>query len=252
MTNIDPEVLKKLRRASKQDPYNLYIAALYLEARAAKGEQIQTEARMLAEKVLERPTSSYSGISPLLRVYRSYISKDEAVKLAEEALRRHPDSRYLRRSAAICHVKKILSKDYKPEINPEINRVIGLWEKMMGSYQEPSLKNQITLASIYAKVNKEKADQIYKELLEREDLDPAPKQMLYNCYAKHLYFNGNDSRRSTEFHVKAAVIPEESMYRQSSITELEKTLGRNKDPEMCRRIKELLTRLENQPEIQNQ
>ncbi|XP_047230679.1 interferon-induced protein with tetratricopeptide repeats 5-like isoform X2 [Girardinichthys multiradiatus] len=248
------ERLEMLRSARERDPDNLYIAALYLEARAAKVEHIQTEARMLAEKVLERPASSYSGISPLLRLYRNYISKDEAVKLAEEALRRHPDSRYLKRSAAICHVKKILSKDYKPENNPapEINRAIGLWEKMMDAYQEPSLKNQITLADLYAKVDKEKADQIYKELLGREDLDPAGKQRLYNHYAKHLYFNGKDSRRSTEFHMKAAEIPEESNYRQKSITELKKTSGRNKDPEMCRRIKELLTRLGYLPETQNQ
>ncbi|KAK5615685.1 hypothetical protein CRENBAI_023368 [Crenichthys baileyi] len=51
--------------------------------------------------------------------------------------------------------------------------------------------------------------------------------------------------------MKAAEIQEESMYRQKSITELEKISGRNKDPEMCRRIKDLLTRLRNQPEKQN-
>ncbi|MEQ2173602.1 hypothetical protein GOODEAATRI_033690 [Goodea atripinnis] len=67
------ERLEMLRSARERDPNNLYIAALYLEARAANGEHIQTEARMLAKKVLERPASSYSGISPLLRLYRKYI-----------------------------------------------------------------------------------------------------------------------------------------------------------------------------------
>ncbi|MEQ2305029.1 hypothetical protein AMECASPLE_033314 [Ameca splendens] len=246
------ERLETLRSARKRDPDNLCVAALYLEARAAHGEQIQDEARSLAEKLKERPVSSYNGISPLLRLYRKFKSELNADETSEEAQRQTQS----KRSAAEGLTKKIFSKDYKPD---EINEAIRLWEEVIGAdpkskfdLQEKTLEDKITLASIYAKVDKEKADQIYKDLLGREDLDPAEKQMLYNHYAKHLYFIRNDSRRSTEFHMKAAEIPEESMYRQKSITELEKTLGRNRDPEMCRRIRELLTRLRNQPETQNQ
>ncbi|XP_047230680.1 interferon-induced protein with tetratricopeptide repeats 1-like [Girardinichthys multiradiatus] len=246
------ERLEMLRSASKQDPDNLCVAALYLEARAAKGEHIQDEARSLAEKLKERPASSYNGINPLLRLYRKFKSEVNADETSEEAQRQTQS----KRSAAEGLTKKIFSNNYQPD---EINEAIRLWKEVIGAdpkskfdLQEKTLEDQITLASIYAKVEKEKADQIYEELLKREDLDPAGKQILYNRYAKHLYFISNDSRRSTEFHMKAAEIPEESRYRQSSIMELKKTSGRNKDPEMYRRIKELLARLGNQPETQNQ
>ncbi|MEQ2195954.1 hypothetical protein XENOCAPTIV_020990, partial [Xenoophorus captivus] len=241
------ERLETLRSARERDPNNLCVAALYLEARAAHGVQIQDEARSLAEKLKERPASSYNGISPLLRLYRKFKSEVNADETSEEAQRQTQS----KRSAAEGLTKKIFSQDYKPD---EINEAIRLWEEVISADPKSKfgLEDQITLATLYAKVDKEKADQIYKELLGREDLDPAAKQMLYNLYAKHLFFIGKDIRRSTEFHMKAAEIPVESMYRHKSITELEKTLVRNKDPEMCRRIRDLLTRLRNQPETQNQ
>ncbi|MEQ2172958.1 hypothetical protein GOODEAATRI_026697, partial [Goodea atripinnis] len=241
------ERLETLRSARERDPDNLCVAALYLEAQAAHGEQIQDEARSLAEKLKERPASSYNGINSLLRLYRKFKSEVNADETSEEAQRQTQS----KRSAAEGLTKKIFSKDYKPD---EINEAIRLWKEVIGAdpkskfdLQEFSLEDQITLANLYSKVDKEKADQIYKDLLGREDLDPAGKQMLYHRYAKHLYFNGNDSRGSTESHMKAAEIPEESMYRQRSITELKKTLGKSKDPEMCKSIEELLTRLGYQP-----
>uniref|UniRef100_A0A3B3XHU0 Uncharacterized protein n=1 Tax=Poecilia mexicana TaxID=48701 RepID=A0A3B3XHU0_9TELE len=256
---LEPEVFERLRSAKERDPGNLYVAALYLEAKAANGENVQDEARELAGRVLERPPSSYNGIRPLLRLYRNKISKDEAVEIAEKALEKHPDSRYFKKSAAICHMKRILNPDRR-EPKPSrsvINRAISLWEEMIAAYDDSSLRHQITLAQLYAKLDKEKAEQIYKELLEQKDLDPAEKQMLYNFYAKHLFFIKYNSRESTEYHMRAAEIQEESKYRHASITELKKTLTketsrRNGDADLCKRIKELLARLGIQPETQNQ
>ncbi|KAM4738911.1 interferon-induced protein with tetratricopeptide repeats 2-like [Anableps anableps] len=250
MKNMEPGVFEALRSAKERDPENLYVAALHLEARAAKGEQIQDEARVLVRKVLERPASIYSGISPLLRLYRNHISKDEAVKLAKKALRRHPDSQYLKRSAAICYMKRILSKNWETKPSRSMTkRAISLWEEMIAAYGEHVARDQTTLANLYAQLNTDKAEQIYQELLEREDLDPAGKQMLYNCYSNFLFFNRNERYRSIEYQMRAAEIQVESMYLQRSIRELQKTLARSKDPELCRRIREILR---NQPETQNQ
>ncbi|XP_054915810.1 interferon-induced protein with tetratricopeptide repeats 1-like [Poeciliopsis prolifica] len=242
---LEPEVFERLRSAKERDPGNLYVAALYLEAKAAKGEQIQGEARELAARILQRPPSSYHGMRPLLRLYRNQISKDEAVQLAEDALRRHPDSRYFKKSAAICHMKRILNPDHqepKPS-HDAVNRAISLWEEMIAAYGEASVKQQITLAELQAKLDKEKAHGIYKELLEREDLDQAEKQMLYNCYAKHLYFVRKESRESTVYHLRAAEIQVESNYGESSIRELEKSIRRNRNPELFGEIENLLTNL---------
>uniref|UniRef100_A0A3Q2CQ83 Uncharacterized protein n=1 Tax=Cyprinodon variegatus TaxID=28743 RepID=A0A3Q2CQ83_CYPVA len=242
MSEITPDVLESLRSATERDPENLYVAALYLEARAAKGERIQKEAQALAERVLMRSPSFYSGMRPLLRLYRHYISKDEAVELAEKALKRHPDSRVLKRSAAICYMKKILSADCKHNTPREtITRAISLWEERIVLFEESKLRVQTTLADLYAKVDMEKADQIYEEMLNREDLPLAEKQMLYNYYAKYLFFNRKDSPRSAEYLMMAVKIPEESIYRRLSITHLKKILKRSINPELQERIEELLT-----------
>ncbi|XP_015249608.1 PREDICTED: interferon-induced protein with tetratricopeptide repeats 1-like [Cyprinodon variegatus] len=154
MNKMTPDVLEKLRSATERDPENLFVAVLYLEARAAKGEQIRNEAIRLAEKVLERSTSRYNGITPLLRLYRKYMSKDEAIELAEEALKRHPDSRVLKRCAAICYVKKIFSPGFDPNTSSgTITRAITLWEEMLELYGESKLKDQITLRNLYAKLD---------------------------------------------------------------------------------------------------
>ncbi|XP_017159797.1 interferon-induced protein with tetratricopeptide repeats 2-like isoform X1 [Poecilia reticulata] len=249
---LEPEVFERLRSAKERDPGNLYVAALYLEAKATNGEQIQDEARELARKVLERPPSSYNGIRPLLRMYRNKISKDEAVEIAEKALEKHPDSRYFKKSAAICHKKRIRNQDRQEPKPPRsvINRAISLWEEMIADYDDSSFKQQITLADLYEEVDKEKAHQIYKELLLREDLDPEEKQRLYNSYAKHLFFVRNDSRKSIEYHMRAAEIQVESPHRQHSITELEKTVRNNRNPELFEEITKLLTSLTIQPQNQ--
>ncbi|XP_015249783.1 PREDICTED: interferon-induced protein with tetratricopeptide repeats 5-like [Cyprinodon variegatus] len=135
MEDMPPEVFEKLRSATERDPENLYVAALYLRARAAKGEQIQDEAQRLAERILERFPSSYNGFSHLGRLYRDYISKDDAIKVAKEAMRRYPDSRYAKRFAAICYKNKVLSPDFKPSSQSGIvTRAISLWEENIDLY----------------------------------------------------------------------------------------------------------------------
>ncbi|CAK6979296.1 Hypothetical predicted protein [Scomber scombrus] len=125
------------------------------------------EERELAEEVLKKPPSSYSGIRPLLRLYRIYISLDEAVDLAEEALKRHPDERHLKYSAAICYKWRVYSNKHKPLEQEKIDRAISLHEEMISLYPDSSLKVKIALANIHARSNhgQAEADKIYQELL---------------------------------------------------------------------------------------
>uniref|UniRef100_A0A3Q2PGY7 Uncharacterized protein n=1 Tax=Fundulus heteroclitus TaxID=8078 RepID=A0A3Q2PGY7_FUNHE len=227
--NLRSYAILRLRSAKERDPENLC-----------------QEARELAERVLESPMNNFSGINPLLTLFKKHISADEAVEIVKEALRRNPDSRYTKRSAAKWYTKKIFSERSNPD-STRINRAISLWEEVIAAYPQSSLKEKISLADVYAKKDKDKADQIYKELLDQRDLDPAEKQMLFCRYAKHLYFSNNEKSSSIEFHLEAAKIPEESKYRRNSIRELEKTLERNEDTEMCEKIKEFLTTLNVQP-----
>ncbi|KAF0021922.1 hypothetical protein F2P81_025825 [Scophthalmus maximus] len=110
------------------------------------------------------------------------------------------------------------------------------------------MKHRMDLASVYAKSNQglAKSDQIYQELLALDlarDLEPAETQVLFNKYAKYLNSERRDRQRSIKYHMKAAEIPIDSFFRQSSIKTLEKIRDKRRD-RMCREIDECLARLE--------
>ncbi|XP_044218065.1 interferon-induced protein with tetratricopeptide repeats 1B-like [Thunnus albacares] len=243
-TPVEEDILEKLRMEWKQDPENLYLAAHYLDQRGRKGERIKDEACKLARKVLKNPVSSYSGMKALLRVYRKYVSVDEAVALAEEALEKHPDERYLKRCAALCYRWKVIFHNDSHLKQSTIDRGISLHKEVISLYNHPSLLKKISLANIYAKSNHSQyeAEKIYQELLQM-DLEPAGKQMIYHYYAKHLNFDRRDYNRSIEYHMKAAEIPQQSYYRENSIKVLEKIKEKNRS-RMCGEIEELLAKLE--------
>ncbi|KAJ4943324.1 hypothetical protein JOQ06_005827 [Pogonophryne albipinna] len=133
---------------------------------------------------------------------------------AQKALKNHPDERYLKRCAARCYNWKIFGD-----------------------------KKKIDLAQVYALSHdgQAKADQIYQELLE-SDLEVADKQMLYNNYAKYLYFEKHNINISIRYHMKAVEIPHQSFFRKNSIKELEKIRDKGRD-RMCREIRECLANL---------
>ncbi|XP_060890616.1 interferon-induced protein with tetratricopeptide repeats 1-like [Labrus mixtus] len=237
---LDPDLLEKMRQAKERDPKNLYLAALYLEQRANEGENIRNEVRKLAGNV-----SSGSGMWALLNLYVDHISVDDAIYLAEKVQKEHPDVRYLKRFVALCYRWRIVYKS-RNDPDPEqsmMDRAIALHEELISLYPHSSLKKEIDLATIYAKSHhsKAKAEQIFQKLLKNEPAEPEDKQMLYNKYASHLYFNQNDSHRSIQYHMNAAAIPEISSFRKKSIRMLEKTIDRGI---MCREIEEFLRNLQ--------
>ncbi|KAK1897043.1 Interferon-induced protein with tetratricopeptide repeats 1 [Dissostichus eleginoides] len=243
-TGLEEEILEKMRVAKEQDPENLYLAVKYLDQRAKRGESIEDEARELAREVLRNPVSSYSGFTAILRVYKTYLSVDEAIDLAEEALKDHPDERYLKRCAALCYKWKIVfSRDSRPK-KSMIDRAVGLHQEVISLYPHSSLVKKIDLANVYGKANYDqaKAEQIYQELLER-DLEPADKQVLYNNYARYLNFDRKEYQKSLKYHMKAAAIPHQSFFRDGSIKVLEKIRAKGRD-RMCEEIREFLANLQ--------
>ncbi|KAM9848834.1 interferon-induced protein with tetratricopeptide repeats 1-like [Aulostomus maculatus] len=241
---LEVDVFEKMKIAKEHDPENLYLTALYLEQCARRGQKIKDEVRKLARRVLRKPVSSYSGIKPILKFYRSYISMDEAIDLAEEALERHPDERYLKRCAAICYKWRVLLHGDNPPVQSVMDRAIGLYQEVIALYPQSTLKRKITLANIYAESShgQAKADQIFQELLEGEQ-EPADRQMLYCCYAKHAHAVQKQSYKSIEFHMKAVAIRHQSVYRANSIRILEKIKERNRN-KMCGEIEEFLAKLQ--------
>ncbi|KAM4547903.1 interferon-induced protein with tetratricopeptide repeats 2-like [Odontesthes bonariensis] len=220
--NLSADVLDIMKIAKEHDPDNLYLAAFYLEIRAAKGEEVDDDARELARKVLRKPIGTYSGLTALLRLYRKHISMDEAIHLADEALTRYPDSHYVKRCAAICYKRRIFHETGNYD-RQRMDRAISLCKEVIALYPDSSFEIKLNLAEIYAKCDIAEAEKIFDECLSAaSDLDPEDQQMLYNCYAKHLYYIRKESQKSIEYHRKVVAIPQPSRYRQHSITQLEK------------------------------
>ncbi|XP_020511745.1 interferon-induced protein with tetratricopeptide repeats 1 [Labrus bergylta] len=238
-TRLDPDLLEKMRQAKERDPENLYLAVLYLEQLADEGENIRDEVRELAGNVSTLCCNN-SGMWALLHLYIKYISVDDAIDLAEKVLKEHPDVRYLKRLVAFCYRSKIVykSRNYPDPEQSMMDRAIALHEELLSLYPHSSLKNETDLAAIYAKSrhSKAKAEQIFQKLLKNEPPEPSDKQMLYNKYANYLACDRKAYHRSTQYHMKAAAIPEKSYFRKKSIG----TLERNKD----REIEEFLRNLQ--------
>lgn len=244
VTGPDTDMVQKMKIAKEHDPGNLYLAALYLEACAKRGRKTEVEVRELARRVLRKAVSSYSGIKPLLRLYRVHVSMDEAIDLAEEALERHPEERYLKRCVATCYKWRIVLHRDVPLEQSMIDRAISLYRDVISLYPQSSLKRRITLANLYARSNhsQAQAELLFQELLEDKQ-EPADRQMLYNCYAKHIHAFQKQNYRSIEYHMMAAAIEHPSVYRGNSMRILEKIKDRNRN-RVCRDIEEFLSNLQ--------
>ncbi|KAK1896949.1 Interferon-induced protein with tetratricopeptide repeats 5 [Dissostichus eleginoides] len=90
-TGLEDDILEKMRIAQEQDPDNLYLAAHYLDQRAQRGERIEDE--------------------------------------AQEALKNHPDERYLKRCVTLCYKWKIISPTESRPEKSMIDRAILLLEE---------------------------------------------------------------------------------------------------------------------------
>ncbi|XP_060890624.1 interferon-induced protein with tetratricopeptide repeats 1-like [Labrus mixtus] len=242
-SGVDANSLKKMERAKNQNPKNLYLAAVYLMQLAKKGQKVEDEAQKLASQILKNPVSSYSGIKPLLRLYTNYISVDEAIDLAEDALKKHPDERYLKRCVALCYKWKIVFFFRESRPRPGMTeRAISLHREVISLYPNSSFVKKIDLASVYAKSDKAKAEAIFQKLL-RRDLEPAEKQVLYNRFAKHLFSDKQDYQKSMQFHMRAASITVESFFRDDSIEALRRTKDTTKWNRRSKEIEEFLAKL---------
>ncbi|CAF89887.1 unnamed protein product [Tetraodon nigroviridis] len=236
-------IFEKMKIASKHDPENLHLAALYVEARARNRKQIQEEVRELARRLLKKAVSSYSGLKAILRLYRMYLSYNEAIDLAEEVLERHPQERYAKKCAAVCYCKKILLHKHL-RLEPSLtSRAIALCTEVISLYPHSALKTRIALANVYGQLNRrDEAQRIYDRLLQSE-LDPEQAQMLYCYYAKYANVVQRKSSESAEYYMRAAGIPVKSVYRDNSLRILERIQEGNQNPK-CREIEKFLAELQ--------
>uniref|UniRef100_A0A8C6S4R2 Uncharacterized protein n=1 Tax=Neogobius melanostomus TaxID=47308 RepID=A0A8C6S4R2_9GOBI len=222
---VPPEVLLKVQRAHEEDPENKYLSAEYLSQRVKRGEQMKEEAAVLMSRIVESAHSSYSGLKPALRYYRLTDALDVAIVWAEEALEKHPDSRYVKRCAALCYKWRVLFKKDGASKRHLLEKGVALLKEVIKIYPCTALVKEIDLADLYGKYDRAKAGEKYQALLQRR-LEPPGTQMLYNRYAKHLQYDLKDIPRCLEYHMKAALINHDSFFKDNSIKAIESLKGR--------------------------
>uniref|UniRef100_A0A8C6TSD7 Uncharacterized protein n=1 Tax=Neogobius melanostomus TaxID=47308 RepID=A0A8C6TSD7_9GOBI len=228
-TGVPPEALLKVQRAHEEDPGNMYLSAEYLSQRVKRGEQVEEEeVAALMPRIIERAHSSYSGLKPALLYYRQTKALDVAIVWAEEALEKHPDSRYVKCCAALCYKWRIRFQKDKPSKRHLVEKGVALLEEMFLLYPYPALVKEIDLADLYGTYDRAKAGEMYQKLLQRR-LEPHETQMLYNRYAKHLQHDLSDIPRCLEYHRKAALIDHDSFFKDNSVKAIESFKKRGRD-----------------------
>ncbi|KAK7877177.1 hypothetical protein WMY93_032100 [Mugilogobius chulae] len=264
---LDEEVLIKMKRALDQDPDNLELYAEYLYQqdrkekqrnlreqsswrREQRGEQststaahLKQEASAVAAQLLEKPVTLHRDIRSVLELQRSVVSVDAAVSLAEKALQKFLDSRYLKSCLSMSLKWKV---DHQRDRASQelIERTAHLLSEVISLYPDSCFKTEIDRANVLAKSNHSlsQADRIYQDLLLRRDLEPVSKQQLYNSYAKFLKFDKQEFELSIDFHIKAAEIPERSYFKNNSIAFLKKITP--KDRRLRKKIEDCLENIE--------
>ncbi|KAM9831942.1 interferon-induced protein with tetratricopeptide repeats 1B-like [Neosynchiropus ocellatus] len=233
---LNRETWQRLHRARQEDPKNLCIAVTLLYHQARRGEDVEDEAWELARQVLRSPVSSYSGLKQLLRLYKDFLSIDEAVQMAEDALREHPDERYLKRCAALSYYWKITCNKGAPVTSSMKDRAIRLHQEVIALYPDTCLVKKMHLADVHAQTvqehlrnpermkNQATADRMYQELFKHYP-DPANQQLLFNHYGR-LWNRRKNYRHALECHKSAAMMEPQGYYRDLSIKFLQITLAR--------------------------
>ncbi|XP_072295322.1 uncharacterized protein [Eucyclogobius newberryi] len=243
---VDNEVLRKMQRAHEDDPENLYLSAEYLSQRAQRGEEVKDDVDELANKIIFSANSSYSGLKVILRFYRQIKHVDGAIFWADEALEKHPDSRYVIRCAALCYKWRVLFSQDGASQRRLLDRAVSLLQQVIELYPDSALVKEMDLADLYSKSERSKAEEMYRKLLQME-MDLPERQMFYNRYAKYLQYNLKDIPKCIQYHKKASLINHESFFKENSKKAIESF---KKDGWVEAQSSPLSTRLEELQELQ--
>ncbi|XP_055017971.1 interferon-induced protein with tetratricopeptide repeats 2-like [Boleophthalmus pectinirostris] len=206
------------------------------------GEELRAEVSALASQLLQKPQTLLRDIKCVLELQRRAGRVDEAVALANAALRKRPDSRYLKASLAEC-LKWQLDQQGERASQELMEQAAELLGEVASLYPESCLRTELDRANVYAKSNRglAQAQRLYQDLLLR-DLETVSRQMVLNQYAKFLKHERHDYVKSMEYHMRAAEIPSPSFYRTNSITVLRRLSPR--DERLRRRLQLFLRDLQ--------
>ncbi|XP_030635014.1 interferon-induced protein with tetratricopeptide repeats 1-like [Chanos chanos] len=215
---IEAQILAQVKRARELDPDDQYLTALYLNSLSVAG-QVTDETKLEGERLAKRLTKNLDGLREALAFFRSSMSLDFAIEVAENVLESFPSEIYVKKQLAICYKWKVfMLKESNAEDQDWIQRATALHEEVI-SLRPHYLRGKLALADIHARSgNIERADEMYEELLYRaDDLELEDRQLLYSHFSTHLYWIKAARSKSIDYHMKVAEIPHSSRVRKNSI-----------------------------------
>ncbi|KAK7877180.1 hypothetical protein WMY93_032103 [Mugilogobius chulae] len=163
----DEEVLIKMKKALDQEPDNLELKTGKRTEKPERAEQLEKRTERRTEHFhsahLKQEASAVAlscwrscdftqRLRSVLELQRSVVSVDAAVSLAEKALQKFPDSRYL---------KSCLSMSLKWQVDHQrdrasqelIERTAHLLSEVISLYPDSCFKTEIDRANVLAKSN---------------------------------------------------------------------------------------------------
>ncbi|XP_073683524.1 interferon-induced protein with tetratricopeptide repeats 1-like [Garra rufa] len=228
------EIQKQLKIVHENEPDHLLLHALYLLY--LPSDDTESEMQGLLEKTLETGDLECLGI--ILRYFRT-ISVDKAIREAERAREKFPNSSRVLKHLANCNKREVYKiKEDTVERRRLAKKSCKLFEEVVSHYPD-SLGEKVALASMHHYANNnERANEIYQQLVsDIDDFPPHSQQYIYYSYAHFLHHSGKPG--SIKFHIKVVKIPVNTPDRRNSIQVLENLVREGKSP-LCEEILDVL------------
>ncbi|NXR59434.1 IFIT5 protein, partial [Rhadina sibilatrix] len=221
------DALKRAAELSPKDTTILALLALKLQ-RLNRGH----EGERYIEEGLQRTPDFPVFLRYAANFYRKSGDVNKAVKILKKALALTPNSVFLHHQLALCYRFKILQlkkKRYTPQEEVENLVQLAIFHCKIVIDKKPVFFAAYgDLASIYALGKRyEEAEEIFQEVLQRNDLSCEDKQDIYFSYGNFQHFHMKSESKAIKYYIECLKIEKDSYARKKS-SEAVETLLRQK------------------------
>ncbi|NWX29848.1 IFIT5 protein, partial [Notiomystis cincta] len=221
--------LEALKRAVELNPKDTTILALLaLELQKLK---LGSEGERYIEEGLQKTPDSPIFLRYAACFYRKKGQVDKAGKILEKALALMPNSAFLHHQLGICYRFKIIQlKKKRCTPQEEVEKLIQLaifHFKTVAEKKPTFFCAQSGLASIYALGKRyEEAEEIFQQLIQRNDICSADKQEIYFSYGYFQYFHMNSESKAIKYYIEGLKMEKDSSGRKKCRQAVETLLTR--------------------------
>ncbi|XP_078060436.1 interferon-induced protein with tetratricopeptide repeats 5-like isoform X3 [Mustelus asterias] len=225
------EAMKQLRRVLELDPD--HTEAMVLLALKLQQFNQKEEALKFIEEALQKSPDLPYVLRYAAKFYRTKGDVEKAVDLLKKGLEITPNSSFLYYQIGMCYKNQLIQlikiPGNKDPQNPIFQQKVALINQCKQHFGEASILKQsfiitkLAFAEICA-MNEEyrEAEEIYKTLLELENITPEDKQEIYIGAAKFELFHKKSESNAIKYYLEGFKMKRDSQSGDKCRTNLEK------------------------------